>query len=559
MFISSGGDESRSGAARARRLAHGVDSATEGEVPQPKVMADHTTLARLLGPDMPPDVFLATIWDIAPWLRHVDAKESEGAGWLPFDGLLTLGDMDELLMRARLPGSQAELLIFENLKAISTYATPHMAFAFGASIIVNHTDKVWPPANALCAMLGQGFRYAFANLYFTPDNSQTAPPHSDDRDVFILQLHGKKHWRVWPTPHPMAVRRPFRDEQAGKPPLLEETDAPIDPDELGEPCIDTVLIPGSVLYIPRGCLHVADTTDGTAAGSECSLHLTIAIPTADLCLGGFIHNAVKAHCFGLRAFRQALPLGPLPDETYDPELAAETSGAASPTATLRAQAAAGGTSVRLHLRFKEGSAPATTASSPAASSVSAAPGADGSAIALHSDGAAASPTRPNLVGASNLVEQWRARHRELWAFVHREVRWNEAHDELCVRMENHRRTQREALEAVEQVLLEGRRRGVDEVAIVLPGTRMRKIVPLQMIRPSGELGGRRVAQASPRPGGPGKHKYIHTPPSLLVPLEAFAAMPLGCEFAVGELPAKHNFLRASAGRSLLSLGVATLC
>ena len=127
-----------------------------------------------------------------------------------------------------------------------------------------------------------------------------------------------------------------------------------------------------------------------------------------------------------------------------------------------------------------------------------------------------------------------------------------------MRMESHRRVQREALANVERALAEGRRLGVDDVLTLRPSTRMVKIVPLQMIRPSGELGGRRVAQASPLPGGPGRHKYIHTPSELLVPLEAFAAMPLGCEFAVGELPARHSFLRACAGRSLLGLGVAAL-
>ena len=25
---------------------------------------------------------------------------------------------------------------------------------------------------------------------------QAVPPHSDDRDVFIVQLHGSKHWKV---------------------------------------------------------------------------------------------------------------------------------------------------------------------------------------------------------------------------------------------------------------------------------------------------------------------------------------------------------------------------
>ena len=56
-------------------------------------------------------------------------------------------------------------------------------------------------------------------------------------------------------------------------------------------------------------------------------------------------------------------------------------------------------------------------------------------------------------------------------------------------------------------------------------------------------------------GGPGRLAYIHTAAELLRPMEAFAAWPLGHEFRVGELPARHDFLRACAARALLGLGV----
>ena len=84
------------------------------------------------------------------------------------------------------------MLIFEGLRQVDAYATPYAAFASRASVVVNHTDKVWPPAYELCARLGRRFGHAYANLYLTPGDSQTAPPHSDDRDVFVLQLHGAR-------------------------------------------------------------------------------------------------------------------------------------------------------------------------------------------------------------------------------------------------------------------------------------------------------------------------------------------------------------------------------
>ena len=263
-------------------------------------------LAALLGPSLSVDRFLGEYWD----MRSVYIPPHDGERPPPhgraFGGVLALEDMDDLLIRVQLPSSKAELLLFEDLReATGSYATPHAAFASGASIIVNHADKVWPRINELCARLGAAFRYTFCNLYFTPHASQTAPPHSDDRDVLILQVHGRKRWRVWPTPHERATRRPFADEQAGK----EARAPPIDPRELGAPELDVVLDAGALLYIPRGALHVADTA---SADTDCSLHLTIAIPTADLSVGGYVIHAAKAHVFGRRGFRKALPLGALP-------------------------------------------------------------------------------------------------------------------------------------------------------------------------------------------------------------------------------------------------------
>ncbi|KAJ7424304.1 Bifunctional lysine-specific demethylase and histidyl-hydroxylase MINA [Pitangus sulphuratus] len=41
-----------------------------------------------------------------------------------------------------------------------------------------------------------------SNVYITPQGSQGLPPHYDDVEVFILQLEGEKHWRLYkPTVH----------------------------------------------------------------------------------------------------------------------------------------------------------------------------------------------------------------------------------------------------------------------------------------------------------------------------------------------------------------------
>ena len=96
--------------------------------------------------------------------------------------MLTIEDLDELLCRAQLPGADAELIVFKDLRqhpVPGVYATPHVAYASGASPVINHPDRIWPPVNDFCKRLGERFGHAYANLYLTPKDSQTAPPHTD--------------------------------------------------------------------------------------------------------------------------------------------------------------------------------------------------------------------------------------------------------------------------------------------------------------------------------------------------------------------------------------------
>ena len=297
------------------------------------------------------------------------ARRPEGA----FNGLLRLEDLDALLCNAACPAASAELLVFEGLRQVDSYATPYAAFASGASVVVNHTDKVWPPANELCARLGRRFGHAYANLYLTPGDSQTAPPHSDDRDVFVLQLHGEKAWLVWSAEEAGSQPLPYTDEMVGK-------DAEVLPEAaLGEPTLACTLRPGHLLYIPRGAPHVART----AGSASPSMHLTIAIPTADLCWSGLATQALaaaaglngraspRAHSSEM-SYRRALPLGPLP---CLPPAAAPSRGPAisppsAPSAPSASRAAATNDAATSH---------AEAAATEAAADVAAIPGVPSSA------------------------------------------------------------------------------------------------------------------------------------------------------------------------------------
>jgi bifunctional lysine-specific demethylase and histidyl-hydroxylase NO66 len=95
-----------------------------------------------------------------------------------------------------------------------------------------------------------------ANAYYTPRGSQGLAVHHDTHDVFVLQIAGEKRWLVYEPVLDLPLKEQrYRDELGSA----------------GEPVIDTVLGPGDTLYLPRGWLHEARTSDVD------SLHLTVGI------------------------------------------------------------------------------------------------------------------------------------------------------------------------------------------------------------------------------------------------------------------------------------------
>jgi hypothetical protein len=94
------------------------------------------------------------------------------------------------------------------------------------------------------------------NAYYTPRSAQGLPVHHDTHDVFCLQVAGEKRWLVYKP----ALELPLKDQR-----YSEELGEP------GEPVLDVTLTPGDTLYLPRGWLHEALTSDSD------SLHLTVGV------------------------------------------------------------------------------------------------------------------------------------------------------------------------------------------------------------------------------------------------------------------------------------------
>jgi ribosomal protein L16 Arg81 hydroxylase len=176
------------------------------------------------------------------------------------------------------------------------------AYLDGCSIVFNHADLLNPYLAFLCQDLQQqradlpGFPHAYANCYLTPPNSQTAPPHADDRDVFIYQLVGQKRWQVYSQ---VPILYPFTHEQVGK----DGLDVPLSIIQ-GPKAFEGTIHPGDVLYLPRGMVHQAQSTSDTL-----SFHITVALATHDWTLAGNLARQIQTKLMRTVDFRTSiLPL-----------------------------------------------------------------------------------------------------------------------------------------------------------------------------------------------------------------------------------------------------------
>ncbi len=150
--------------------------------------------------------------------------------------------------------------------------------AQGATMVLSFVDEMVPRIGVLADRLGGelGARCNI-NLYagWRADNGFDL--HWDRHDVFILQVAGRKHWRV---------HRPTRDfaTRGEEAPPLPKDDVPV---------FDGILEEGAILYIPRGWWHVATPVE------EPSLHLTVALapPSGQEYLRWLVGKALADPCF----------------------------------------------------------------------------------------------------------------------------------------------------------------------------------------------------------------------------------------------------------------------
>lgn len=166
-----------------------------------------------------------------------------------------------------------------------TYSTVGDAYLDGATLVFAGLERYWQPVGALCAALIKELEWVFTiNAYVTPTNSQGFGLHTDNQDVFVLQLSGRKDWRVLHRP----IVDPIQGQMLGRPGSLDPTAMMRYEEAGGQPEWEGTLEPGDLLYIPRGFVHEAKTSEVAP-----SMHLTLTAASEAHSVGTFIRHLLR--------------------------------------------------------------------------------------------------------------------------------------------------------------------------------------------------------------------------------------------------------------------------
>jgi ribosomal protein L16 Arg81 hydroxylase len=185
-----------------------------------------------------------------------------------FSDLLTWPELNSLLERHKFTSEislwkDGEQLAPERYSSPTGLMAPELTGLLrdGATLVLNSIDRIHEPIALLSQNLGKALQCRVAvNLYVGWRVSRGFDLHTDDHDVFILQVRGRKRWQIHGQ---MEERFPLRSGPAT---------ANFKP--RGGPIWEETLQAGDLLYIPRGCWHVATPCD------EPTVHLTVGMYAA---------------------------------------------------------------------------------------------------------------------------------------------------------------------------------------------------------------------------------------------------------------------------------------
>lgn len=186
-----------------------------------------------------------------------------------YDKLLTLTQVDEVLFSQKVNHPSFRVVDSKT----NTYPDPRTYTQNGTSTIDpleftryyskggtlamagmhHHVHSLRQFCNTLQDQLGHPTQ---TNLYLTPAGAQGFSPHYDSHDVVVLQVFGKKTWKIYESDTVLPDKAMAFEKEGFTPGAVRD---------------EFVLEQGDLLYIPRGIVHDAYTTD------EPSLHITLGV------------------------------------------------------------------------------------------------------------------------------------------------------------------------------------------------------------------------------------------------------------------------------------------
>lgn len=226
--------------------------------------------------------FLSSVWGKKYW--HGPGESARFADLLPWadlNAILRHQKLDSPRLRLMREGEPIPADSFTSYhlsrrqpaQRIPTLRAPELTrhLSEGATLILDSVDELHEPVTRLAENLERTLRTRIqVNMYAGWRTSRGFDLHWDDHDVFILQVAGRKHWKIYGMTREYPLRR----------------DAETDTNPPETPLWEGMLEQGALLYIPRGWWHVALPLD------EPTLHLTVGL-----------HNSTGADFFAWYADR----------------------------------------------------------------------------------------------------------------------------------------------------------------------------------------------------------------------------------------------------------------
>lgn len=190
---------------------------------------------------------------------------------------------DEIAESNRVGGTHADEVVRDQPEVASprfpeNVATVFAAYRAGASVRVIGAHRYWKPLWTLCRELQQELSFPVrANAYLTPPGARGAELHYDTHDVFVLQIAGRKRWRVYRPVEPLALEHlpalatERREDVEFRRGARAKRRVGLDRAACGEPVVEAALEAGDLLYVPRAFVHEAESE------AEASLHVSVGV------------------------------------------------------------------------------------------------------------------------------------------------------------------------------------------------------------------------------------------------------------------------------------------